>query len=183
MSSFEKVETNRLILREFIEADIQGVYQYASDPDVSKYEPWGPNSLKQTEEFVRICIEYQHQKDRVDFELAVIEKSSNKLIGACGIHISDKGNREGWIGYVINKLYWRKGYGTEIAEKLLDIGFNEFKLHRIYATCHPNNLGSEKVLQKIGMKKEGCLRKNMWCKDSWRDSLLYAILEDEYNQG
>ncbi len=122
MASFDKVETNRLILREFIETDIQGVHQYASDPDVSKYVPWGPNTLKQTEEFVGMCIKYQHQKDRVDFELAVVEKSSNKLIGACGLHISDKENRKGWIGYGINKLYWGKGYGTEIAEKLLDIG-------------------------------------------------------------
>ncbi|WP_195837895.1 GNAT family N-acetyltransferase [Tissierella pigra] len=183
MSSFEKVETDRLILREFIEIDIQEVHEYGSDPDVSEYEPWSPNTLKQTEEFVKRCIEYQHQKDRVDFELAVIKKNSNKLIGACGLHISDKEDREGWIGYAINKLYWRKGYGTEIAKKLLYIGFNEFKLHRIYATCDPNNLGSEKILQKIGMKKEGCLRKHMWCKDRWRDSLLYAILEEEYNQG
>lgn len=180
MINFDNLETNRLVLREFIEIDIQEVHEYASDPEVSKYVPWGPNTLKQTEEFVRMCIGYQNQRDRVDFELAVIEKDSNKLIGACGLHISDEENREGWIGYGINKLYWKKGYGTEIAKKLLDIGFNEFKLHRIYATCHPSNFGSEKILKKIGMQKEGCLRKHMWCKDSSRDSLLYAILEDEY---
>lgn len=180
MKGFDKIETKRLILRELEETDIQKVHEYASDPDVSKYVPWGPNTLKQTEEFVRMCIKYQYQKDRLDFELAVIEKRDTKLIGACGLHISDKKNREGWIGYVINKLYWGKGYGTEIAETLLDIGFNQFKLHRIYGTCHPSNIDSEKVLQKIGMQKEGHLRKHMWLKGSWRDSLLYAVLEDEY---
>ena len=182
MNKLNIIETKRLIIREFIESDIQKVHEYASDPDVSKYVPWGPNTLKQTEEFVKMCIEYQIEKDRVDFELAVIEKSDGELIGACGLHISNKENKEGWIGYGINRLYWSKGYGTEIAETLLNIGFNQFKLHRIYATCHPRNLGSERILQKIGMKKEGHLRKHKWFKGSWRDSLLYAILEDEYNQ-
>lgn len=180
MEIFNKTKTESLIIRELKEADIQEVHAYASDPDVTKYVPFGPNTLKESEEFVRMCIEYQYQEDRVDFELAVIERHDNKLIGACGIHISDKQNREGWIGYVLNKEYWGKGYGTDIAKILLNFGFNQLKLHRIYATCDPENLGSEKIMQKIGMKKEGLMRKNMWTKGSWRDSLLYAILEEEF---
>lgn len=181
MKKIDTIDMERLILRELKEIDIQEVHEYASDPDVSKYVPFGPNTLKQTKEFLSMCIEYQYEKDRVDFELAVIEKREDKLIGVCGFHISDRENREGWIGYCLNKMYWGKGYGTDIAKTLLNIGFNQFKLHRIYATCDPDNLGSEKILQKIGMKKEGYLRKHIWSKGSWRDSLLYAILEDEYN--
>lgn len=182
MRRFDKIETKKIILRELEETDIQKVHEYASDPDVSKYVPWGPNTLKQTQEFVKMCIDYQNQKDRIDFELAVLEKKDGKLIGVCGLHISDIGNREGWIGYCINKLYWGKGYGTDIAKTVLDIGFNQFKLHRIYATCHPSNFGSKKILQKIGMQKEGHLRKHLRFKGGWRDSLLYAILEDDYYQ-
>ncbi|WP_432407681.1 GNAT family N-acetyltransferase [Wukongibacter sp. M2B1] len=174
------VETNRLILRELIETDIEAVHEYASDPVNSKYVPWGPNTLEETEDFVRLYIKYQNQRDRVDFELAVIEKCSGKLIGICGLHISDKENNGGWIGYCINKPYWGKGYGTEIAENLLKLGFRKFELHRIYATCHPSNVASERILQKIGMKKEGYMRKDVRFKGGWRDSLLYAILEDEY---
>lgn len=180
MNKFNTIETERLIIRELTELDIKKVHEYASDPEVAKYVPWGPNTLKETEEFVKECIEYQNQKDRVDFELAVIAKSDGNLIGVCGLHISDKENREGWIGYCMNKLYWNKGFGTEIGKILLDIGFNKLKLHRIYATCHPENLGSERVLQKIGMQKEGHLRQHIRYKGHWRDSLLYAILEDEY---
>jgi len=182
MERFDTVETNRLILRELKETDIQAVHEYASDPVNSIYVPWGPNTLKETEEFIRLCIEYQHQKDRVDFELAVIEKGSGKLIGICGLHISDKENSGGWIGYCINKPYWRNGYGTEIGKTLLDLGFNQFKLHRIYATCHPSNVASERILQKIGMQKEGHMRKDVRFKGGWRDSLLYAILKEEYDQ-
>jgi RimJ/RimL family protein N-acetyltransferase len=89
MNKFNIIETKRLILREFIESDIQKVHEYASDQDVSKYVPWGPNTLKQTEEFVKMRIKYQHQKERVDFELAVIDKSDGELIGACGLHIPE----------------------------------------------------------------------------------------------
>lgn len=182
MKKIDRIETQRLILRELEETDTQEVHKYASDTEVTKYVPFGPNTLKQTEEFVRMCIKYQYQKDRVDFELAVIEKKDSKLIGACGLHISDREYREGWIGYSLNKMCWGNGYGTDIAKTLLDIGFSQLKLHRIYATCHPDNLSSEKILQKIGMKKEGYLRKHIWSKGSWRDSLLYAILENEYSQ-
>ena len=180
MLNLKNIESKHLILRAFKELDIEKVHGYASDSEVTKYVPFGPNTLKESEEFVKMCIEYQYQKERVDFELAVICKSNNELIGVCGIHISDKTNREGWIGYVFNRIYWGKGYGTEVAKILLSFGFNQLNLHRVYATCHPDNIGSQRILEKNGMKREGHLRENIYVRGQWRDSLLYAILEDEY---
>lgn len=182
MKIIDRIETKRLLIREFKTEDIIDIHEYASDPIVSKYVPWGPNTMEETKEFVFQCIRQQNDKNRKDFELVVIERSIDKLIGACGIHISNEENREGWIGYSLNSKFWEKGYATEIAKELLKVGFKNFKLYRIFATCHPENIGSEKVLKKIGMKKEGHLRKHLLYKGSWRDSLLYAILEDEYGQ-
>jgi RimJ/RimL family protein N-acetyltransferase len=52
--------------------------------------------------------------------------------------------------------------------------------HRIFATCHPDNVGSIRVLERLGMHYEGCLRKQKWCRNGWRDVAIYALLEDEW---
>ncbi len=62
---------------------------------------------------------------------------------------------------------------------MLGFGFRTLRLHRIYATCDPRNIGSAKVLEKVGMQKEGRMRENLKLKDGWRDSLLYSVLEQD----
>ncbi|MGE7623855.1 GNAT family N-acetyltransferase [Viridibacillus sp. NPDC096237] len=63
---------------------------------------------------------------------------------------------------------------------LIEFGFGTLNLHRIFATCDPRNVGSSKVLKKIGMTKEGRIREDLLLKDGWRDSLLYSIIEHEW---
>jgi RimJ/RimL family protein N-acetyltransferase len=72
------------------------------------------------------------------------------------------------------------GYATEVSKLLIEFGFETLNLHRIFATCDPRNVGSYKVLEKIGMTKEGRIREDLLLKDGWRDSLLYSILEQEW---
>jgi RimJ/RimL family protein N-acetyltransferase len=74
------------------------------------------------------------------------------------------------------------GFATEVAKLLIEFGFRELNLHRIYATCDPRNIGSSKVLEKIGMSKEGRIREDLLIKDGWRDSLLFSILEQEWKK-
>lgn len=69
-----------------------------------------------------------------------------------------------------------------MATVLVSYGFNELLLHRIIATCDPRNGASARVLEKSGMTKEGKMRENIWIKDEWRDSLMYSILEHEWNK-
>jgi RimJ/RimL family protein N-acetyltransferase len=94
--------------------------------------------------------------------------------------VSDPENREGWIGYCLNRDFWGKGYGTEVARALITFGFEQLNLHRIYATCDPQNTASAHVLEKAGMQREGHLRERKWVKGRWRDFLLYAVLDREW---
>lgn len=73
-----------------------------------------------------------------------------------------------------------KGIATEVASLLIDFGFKKLKLHRIFATCDPRNIGSFKVLEKVGMTMEGRIRQDVLIRDGLRDSLLYSVLEDEW---
>jgi RimJ/RimL family protein N-acetyltransferase len=85
------------------------------------------------------------------------------------------------IGYCFNKTYWGKGYATEAVRALLEFGFNRLTLHRISANCDPSNVASNRVLMKAGMKLEGRLRENLRVKGRWRDTMVYGILEREYD--
>jgi len=73
-------------------------------------------------------------------------------------------------------------YATEAARALLTFGFGQLRLHRIFATCDPANTASARVLEKIGMQREGLLREHEWVKGRWRDSFLYAILDHEWKK-
>jgi RimJ/RimL family protein N-acetyltransferase len=173
------IQTDRLILRDFAADDWRAIHVYAADGEAVRYMEWGPNDEATTRAFVERAVALQHATPRLDLELAVTLRAGGGLIGGCGFHVSDPHNRAGWIGYILSREHWGQGYATEAARALLRLGFDRFGLHRIWATCDPRNTASARVLEKIGMCREGHLRENKLQRGSWRDSYLYAILEHE----
>ncbi len=168
-----------MILREFKEDDLEEIHDYASDPEVTEYMVWGANDKKQTKEFLEKALEQQKKDNRKNYDFAIILKSG-KLIGACGIDDIKLRTKKGELGYCLNRDHWGKGYATETAGSLLDFGFKKLELHRIYAKCDTRNKQSAKVLEKIGMEREGRLREHKIIDGDWRDSYVYSILEHEY---
>ncbi len=83
------------------------------------------------------------------------------------------------IGWVFNSKYFNKRYASEAAQATLKYGFKEMKLHRIIATCQPQNIPSYRVMEKIGMRREGYFRKCIPHGNEWWDEYYYAILEEE----
>jgi len=176
------INTERLLLRDLSVRDLRAVHEYSSNPEVVHYMDWGPNTEEDDRSFIRLAAVSQHEKPRMHYSLGITLKDTNKLIGGCGIHESNPDNREGWIGYCLNREYWRKGYATETANALIAFGFSRLRLHRIFVTCDPANTASAHVLEKAGMHCGGHLRQHKWAKRRWRDSLLYAILDQEWKQ-
>lgn len=172
--------TERLVLRDLTEDDQERVHSYASDSEVVRYMDWGPNTEQETMNFIQRSIAAQKEQPRMNYTLAIILKADNRLIGSCGIHVSSPENKEGWIGYCLNRNFWGQGYATEAASALVGFGFAQLSLHRIFATCVPANTASAHVLEKAGLKLEGHLREHRWVKGAWRDSLLYATINREW---
>ena len=102
-------------------------------------------------------------------------------MGLCGVVIL-RGAEEGEIWYLVEPESWGKGIATEAAKHLLDFGFGELGLHRIWATCLPENPASARVLEKVGMRKEGFLVGNLKIHGVWKSSFLYATLAEEWRQ-
>ncbi len=173
--------TNRLRLRELDESDWRAVHEYAADPEVIRYVQFGPNTVEETRSFIARAMSHRSEEPRTSYTLAIVLKDEGRLIGTCGLNVSSPENREGWIGYCLNRRFWGKGYAPEAARALLGWGFVDLGLHRITATCDPENTRSVRVLEKIGMLREGRLRQHKLVKGRWRDSYVYAMLEQEWN--
>src|SRR5438093_6589263 len=107
------LQTPRLLLRDFVEDDWRAVHSYAADPEVVRYMEWGPNSEAETRNYVELVIASRKDEPRFDYDLALTLRADDRLIGACGLHVSNPHNREGWIGYVLNRECWGQGYATE----------------------------------------------------------------------
>ena len=175
------LESERVILQEIEKKDWSDIHKYASQSIVCQYQPWGPNTEIESKDFVEQVLEDAKEDSRSRFVFVVIQKIDGRMIGSGEFNLRDQINKVGEIAYIINPDHWGKGFATEVAQILIEFGFNEFNLHRIYATCDPGNVGSIKVLEKIGMTKEGRMREELLMKDGWRDSLLHSILEQEWN--
>ena len=174
------LQTERLILRDFREEDWQAAHEWGSDPKVVKYMPFGPNTEDETKNFINRVLNNQKAQPRISFNFALINKPDNRLIGSCRIKIKSVDSKEGEIGYALNRRYWNQGYMTEAARSVISFGFIQLGLHRIIATCDPANTGSYRVMEKLGMQREGYLREHEFWKGAWLDSLLYSILEKEW---
>lgn len=177
-----ELRTPRLILRELDERDWAQVHEYATNLDVVRYMEWGPNSEQETKNFIRMAIDLRRKKPRRHFEFAIVDNESSRLIGGCGLTIVDKDALQAAMGYVLHCDFWRRGIGSEAASALMRFGFSELKLHRIFATCDEDNVGSAGVMRKCGMRHEGRFVEERLVKGRWRNTLLYSILEREWQE-
>lgn len=168
-------------MREVQATDEEDIHEYASDPCVSRYDSWGPNTREMTHEVLARWLELQQRGPRDEINLAVELCAENKRIGSVRLHVTDSANRTAYIGYVINRRYWGQGYATEAARALLNLAFKDLDLHRVYATCDTRNIASWRVMEKLQMRRAAHFVRDVFQKGEWRDSYLYAILAEEWN--
>lgn len=173
-------ETPRLILREFKKDDWKEIHPYSVDEEVVRFMPWGPNTEEDTMAFVERALKEKDKNPRKEYHFVVIEKSSGSLMGAVEIAVEGYKDLNGMIGYCYSRKSWGRGIGTEAAEALLKYGFESLGLHRIRADCDALNYGSQRVLEKNGMRREGLFKKRSFIKGEWRDDVHYAILREEW---
>lgn len=148
------IETERLILRDLTELDLQGIFELDSDPEVHSYLGNKPiKTLKEAKEIIDFII-LQYRKNGIG-RWAVIEKENGNFIGWSGLkYINDLTNDRTQyydLGYRFIKKYWGKGFATESAMACLSFGFNRLEQKDIFAIADTGNLASNKILQKIGM--------------------------------
>lgn len=171
----QPIDTQRLRIRPFSENDWPAVATYATMPAIMLYMGGGVQTPEQTQAFVR-----QNASGEGVTAYALILIAEDKLIGHMVFH-PWFAPRTYEIGWVLHPAYHRQGYASEAALALLRYGFEEMKLHRIIATCQPQNPASYGVMEKIGMRREGHFQQCIYRgDDQWWDEYFYAILAHEW---
>ena len=112
----------------------------------------------------------------------IARKGDSKLIGTCGYTDWDKTAHKGEIGYDLDPAYWGQGIMTEALRAILEYGFKKMGLNRIQAVIDSENTRSQKLVLRLGFKKEGVLRHNSTFRGQFRDDVCFSLLEEEWNK-
>jgi RimJ/RimL family protein N-acetyltransferase len=146
------LETERLIHREFTHADLEKLIELRSEDDVIKY--LGGRKLQNREAITKRLDFYIGCYEKYGFGMnALIWKETGEIIGWSGLQPLD-GTNEIEVGYGMIKPFWKRGIGFETAKAWLDYGFNQANLERIVAVASPENTGSWRIMEKLGMTRE-----------------------------
>jgi [ribosomal protein S5]-alanine N-acetyltransferase len=171
------IETERLRIRHFTADDWRAVHAYTRDAGVMTYVPKGVMTEEETKQFIAGSMADEARTYAVDL------RAEDRLIGHVGFH-PWYAPRIYEIGWVFHPHYHGRGYATEAAAALLRYGFESLSVHRVIATCQPENPASWRVMEKLGMQREGHLRKCIYRDETtWWDEYFYAILEEEWFGG
>jgi ribosomal-protein-alanine N-acetyltransferase len=169
-----RLETKRLLLRAYTEADIAELVPLIGTREVAATT-------------LRIPYPYTEHDARAFLEalepgklwLAIALREDGRQIGGIGLRIEQQ-HQHAELGYWLGAPHWGKGYATEAAREMVRYGFEDLKLHRIFASHFKHNPASGRILLKLGMKHEGCQREHLRKWDEFVDSELYGMLRREW---
>ena len=171
------IKTKRLLIRNFLEHDYNDLYEYLSDKETYKYEPGEPTTIEVAK---NLCKE----RAKNNKYLAVLLK--NKVIGHIYFDKIEPNKLLTWeVGFIFNKKYQGRGYATESLMAIIKYGFKNMNIHKIIAHCNPRNISSWKLLERVKMKREGKLRKNIYFNNDengnpiWLDTYEYGLLKSD----
>lgn len=175
-----EIVTERLLLREITWNDLDDIHRLHSEPKVDEFNTLGiPKNLDETRELMRADIEISKKDPRSKYTWRIILASTGDFIGLAGMTLSNDKFGLGEIYYKLLPDHWGRGYATEVARNLIAAGFERFKLHKVEAGVATHNERSIRVLEKVGMTREGLRRKILPIRGEWKDNYHYAIVVDD----
>ena len=177
------IKTDTLILRPFERSDFESVLSYYSLPDVQRYLDWKARDRVETLaalEAMRGQVALQRPGDTLT--LAVVRKSDDELLGQVSLRWSDATAGQSELRFVFNPLYRGKGYATESVRQMIDLAFDHFRIHRIFARCDARNTRSAKLMQRLGMRLEAHYREHALFQGEWDEELHFAVLDREWRR-
>lgn len=177
------LKTTRLELRLFEKHDLEAMHAYHALPEVARYLYWEARDCAGSEKALqKRCNDRHLEKDNDALCLAVILSESQQLIGEVTLFLRSVEHQQGEIGYIFNPDYAGQGYATEATRTLLELGFQHYNFHRLYARCEAENIASYKLMERLNMRREAHMLQNEWVKGAWSSELLYALLQSEWRE-
>lgn len=172
------LKTERMLLRPLVPSDAERVQALAGAREVANGTLTIPHPYEDgvAEEWIAGRAEAFERRELIVFAQTT---PAEGLVGVVGVEL-DMGQHRGELGYWVGVPYWGRGYATEAARRIVEYAFTDVGLRRVYAQHYARNSASGRVLEKLGMRKEGVLRSHIVRFGEPRDSVLYGILADEW---
>lgn len=177
--SFTRLETERLLLRRFSDADLQPYLEYLNDPLVALYQSWETFSEQQTLEAIEQQKLLEPGQPGRCFTFAIEHKTTGILIGHVALTAKEQDPRQAEIGFTFSRAYQGQGFAKEAASRVLQYAFADLDMHRIVAIADCENERSVALLQTLGMRREAHFVKNIWFKGRWGSEFHYGLLREE----
>ena len=174
------IETDRLILRKFIPADVRPAFQnWCSDDQVTKFLTWPTH--KDVAVTVMVINDWiSRYSEKTFYQWAIVYKEINEPIGSISVVEMDEKSQKVHVGYCIGRKWWHQGITSEAFSAVIRFLFDEVKTNRIEARHDSNNPNSGKVMEKCGLEYEGTLRMADWNNQGIVDACMYGLLAEDY---
>lgn len=176
-----ELETKRLKMVELALADLADIHKLHSSPETDEYNTLGiPETIHTTAILLNEWLEQQQRIPRPSYIFCVKQTDTGRFVGLIALILGKANFKNAEVWYKIVPEHWRQGFTTEALTQLLNFGFRDLRLHRIEAGCAVENKASIRVLEKVGMTREGCKRKILPIRGTWVDNYFYAILDTDF---
>ncbi|MFV2144070.1 MULTISPECIES: GNAT family N-acetyltransferase [Isoptericola] len=175
------IRTSRLTLRAYRDDDLGPLLDYYADPEVARFlleEPW-------TREHAETQLALRQQRTGVDgpsSALALVVEHEGTVIGDVALWTTGDTMSRGEVGWAFNPAFGGRGFATEALRSLLGVAFDRYRMHRVVAQLDARNEPSARLCARVGMQREGHLRADWWSKGEWTDTLVYGLLQQEWQR-
>ena len=169
-------------LRPPAESDVDDVYAAVREslPELLPWMAWSHPDYQRIETAEWIRSTGQAWANDTEYSFVIHDPADGSFLGTCGLNGLDRLNRWANLGYWVRTGATRRGVATRAATLIADFGFRELGLHRVSAAIGPDNQPSIRLIERLGFQHEGRIRDHVFTNGAWRDSLLYAVLADDW---
>jgi len=175
------LETDRLLLRPVTPNDAPAVFDYASNPNVTRFTIFETHrTIDDSRWFVNDYVRSRYTCKEPDPFAITFKERPERMVGALGAHWASQPNGTMEMGYAIAEPYWGRGLIVEAAAALIRFVFTEYAVERLQARVIVGNDASERVLAKLGFVREGVLRSSVFRRGAWHDLIMYSLLRAEW---
>ena len=178
--AFSKLDTPRLVLRRFQDADLEAFMAYRNDPEIARYQSWDSISAPRAQAFITDQKQQEPGTPGQWFQFALELKEPRQLVGDCGLCVLVQDARQAQLGLSLARPQQGRGLATEAMHAVLDYAFINLDLHRVMTIVDVENTASARLMERVGLRREGHFVKHAWFKGHWADEYLYAVLQAEW---
>jgi RimJ/RimL family protein N-acetyltransferase len=176
------IVSGRIHLRLLRQNDARAMFAYRNDPQVVRFQGWQPAEVDAIEAFIAEQKQASMDVEGTWFQLAIALIGQDQLIGDLGMHFLADSPRQVELGITLNPVFQGQGYASEAMKAAMGLLFGKLDKHRVVASMDPRNQACINMVEGLQMRKEAHFRRNYAGNSEWCDTLVYAMLAEEWQE-